>query len=102
MTQERTIEDFLKELEDQDISVSKWCRGHHMSPNTVWALAKGQTLGRSGESRRALKLMGLPLPSARRNHPNKNKAAAKTLGKFGFPADAKPFVASRSQKGAAA
>ncbi|MDD2711386.1 MAG: hypothetical protein PHU77_00560 [Simplicispira sp.] len=71
MSQNRTIEDFLKELEDQNISVAKWCREHSMSTSTIWALASGHTLGRSGEARRALELMGLPLPTARRDHPHK-------------------------------
>ena len=77
MTQERTFEEFLKELEEQDLSVAKWCREKGLSSNTVWAIGRGQVIGRSGEARRAMKLMNLPLPSMRRQHPLKDKAAQK-------------------------
>lgn len=77
MSKDRTFEDFLKELEDQDLSVAKWAREHKLASNTVWAIGRGQVIGRSGEARRAMKLMGLPLPSARREHPHKVRAAAR-------------------------
>ncbi len=77
MSQARTAEDFFKELEDQNISVSQWCRNHQASTNTVWSIARGVLVGRGGEARRVMKLMGLPVPSMRRDHPQKAKAAAK-------------------------
>lgn len=82
MSRERTIEDFLNELEEQDLSVSKWCRENKLSSNTIWAIARGQVIGRSGDARRALKLMNLPLPSARREHPHKERAVRKAAEKL--------------------
>ena len=78
MPQVRTAEDFLKELEDRNLSVAQWCREHRASTNTVWAIAAGRVLGRSGEARRVMKLMGLEVPSFRRDHPNKVRATEKT------------------------
>ena len=77
MPHERTAEDFFKELEDKDLSVSQWCRDNQASTNTVWSIARGTLVGRGGEARRVMKLMGLPVPSMRRDHPQKAKAAAK-------------------------
>lgn len=77
MSRKRTVEDFLKELEDQNMPVAAWCRQHQLTTNTVWSIAGGRVLGRTGEARRAMKLMGLEVPSFRRDHPNKVKAAAK-------------------------
>ena len=98
MTEQRTVQDFLKELEDQNVSVTQWCREHKFGSSTVWAVIRGTVMGRSGEARRVLQAMRLPLPSARRKLPG----TAPQRDRFGQRLDAKPFVASRTQKGAAA
>lgn len=89
MSQQRSAQDFLKDLEDQNITVSQWCRDHKFANNTVWAVISGKVLGRSGEARRAMKLMGLELPTARRDYPAKTER--KALDQNGFSVDAVPF-----------
>jgi hypothetical protein len=82
----RTAGDFLKELEDKNISVAQWCRDHQMATSTVWAVVDGRVLGRSGEARRAMQLMKLPLPSARRNYPRKVRTSRKASTSAGAAA----------------
>jgi len=65
----RSAQDFLNELERKNVTVAQWCRDNKFSTSIVWAVISGAVLGRSGESRRAMQSMGLPLPSARRNRP---------------------------------
>lgn len=62
----RSADDFLKELEEANVTVAQWCRENSLSSGVVWAVIRGAVVGRSGEARRAMKLMKLPLPSARR------------------------------------
>lgn len=65
----RSAQDFLNELERKNVTVAQWCRDNKFSTSIVWAVIGGAVVGRSGESRRAMQSMGLPLPSARRNRP---------------------------------
>jgi gp16 family phage-associated protein len=72
----RTAQDFLNDLESKNVTVAQWCRDNKFSTSIVWAVISGAVVGRSGESRRAMQSMGLPLPSARRNRPAQQEGRA--------------------------
>lgn len=59
MTKTRTPAEFLKHLQQQDMTVAEWCRENRFSQQLAYRVLNGKTLGRWGEARRITKAMGL-------------------------------------------
>ncbi len=58
----RTIEAFLAELADQDLTIRDWARLHQLDINTVYMAVSGRIAGTRGEARRVIRAMGLTPP----------------------------------------
>lgn len=58
----KTVEQFLAELAERDMSIADWCRQHKQPKNTVYALCGKRFNGTRGEARRVARAMGLALP----------------------------------------
>lgn len=61
----RTLSDFLRALSDSDKTLKQWALEKGLDVDTVYQVANGRTKGRWGESRKVMRAMGLPVPTAR-------------------------------------
>ena len=62
----KTVADFLRTLEEQDLSLAEWARRKNLNMQAVYTVCSGRAQGKRGETRRAMKAMGLPLPPMHR------------------------------------
>lgn len=61
-TTSRTLDAFLRDLADQNKSISAWAQEHGFSLNAVYAVTMRRNSGVRGQSREIVRAMGLPLP----------------------------------------
>lgn len=59
----RTLDQFLTELGDQDMSISDWAKQKGFSLSSVYQVTRERTVGHRGEARKIARAMGLPLPT---------------------------------------
>lgn len=68
----KTVEQFLAELADADMTIADWARKHGHPLTTVYALCGKRFNGSRGASRKVARAMGLALPAI---HPQAKEAA---------------------------
>ncbi len=61
----KTIGQFMKELEEQNLTLADWARERQLDLNVVYMVARGRAIGRRGKSRAVLQAMGIALPPMR-------------------------------------
>lgn len=62
------IDAFLRQLEEQDMTVTDWARKNGVPPRSVYALLTGHHTGKWGKARQLAKLMGCTPPAAMQAH----------------------------------
>lgn len=60
----RTLDQFLTELADNDLTIKEWARQKGLSFNAVYMVVHGRSSGIRGEARKVVRAMGLPVPQA--------------------------------------
>lgn len=60
----RTLDQFLTELADKDLTIKAWARQQGLSFNAVYMVIHGRSCGMRGEARKVVRAMGLPIPPA--------------------------------------
>lgn len=73
-TPPKTTDEFLKELQEADLSIAEWARRSGVDKSAVYLLLKGTTNGTRGHARAAARAMGLALPPMRSNADTKAAA----------------------------
>lgn len=61
----KTVEQFLAELADADMTIADWARTHKQPLNTVYAVCGKRINGSRGAARKVARAMGLALPPMR-------------------------------------
>lgn len=64
-TKPKTVPQFLKNLETQNMTTAEWARKHKQPVNTVYMLCLGRLSGARGKAREVAGVMGLTLPPMR-------------------------------------
>ena len=64
---QRTLQDFLSELEEKNMTLADWARSNYFSLSTVYVVVNGRNLGKRGEGRRVYQAMGLATSPMHRN-----------------------------------
>lgn len=67
MAQRKTVADFLRDLEKENITLAEWSRRNKLDMQAVYTVCNGRALGRRGKTRDVMKAMGLPLPAMHTN-----------------------------------
>ena len=68
MVRKKSIEDFLHELEKENITLAEWSRRNKLDMQAVYTVCNGRALGRRGKTREVMAAMGLVLPPMHKNH----------------------------------
>ena len=71
-----TVDDFVADLAAKDMTVADWARAKGFSLPVVYAVVRGNLIGRSGVSRRVVRAMGLQPPAMPFAAARRAKAAA--------------------------
>jgi gp16 family phage-associated protein len=58
----KTVEQFIDELAQADMTIAEWARTHKQPLNTVYALCGKRVVGSRGAARKVARAMGLALP----------------------------------------
>lgn len=74
----RTLDDFLQELGDKDMSIKEWARQEGFNFNAVYMVLHGRSAGMRGEGRKVLRAMGLPVPPVSKTVGTAVRQVAKT------------------------
>lgn len=72
----KSVADFLRTLEKQDITLAEWSRRNGLDMQAVYTVCSGRALGRRGKTRAVMAAMGLPLPPM---HTNGSRSPQATL-----------------------
>lgn len=67
MVRKKSVEDFLSELEKENITLAEWSRRNNLDMQAVYTVCNGRALGRRGNTRQVMAAMGLPLPPMHKN-----------------------------------
>jgi len=60
----RTLDVFLSELADQDLTIKEWASRNGFGANAVYMVVHGRSSGQRGQARKVIRAMGLALPPA--------------------------------------
>ena len=74
-TANTSVADFLRTLEQQNITLAEWSRRNNLDMQAVYAVCNGRALGSRGKTRAVMAAMGLPLPPMHTNGSRSLKAA---------------------------
>ena len=72
----KSVADFLRTLEKQDITLAEWSRRNGLDMQAVYTVCSGRALGRRGKTRAVMAAMGLPLPPMHKNDLRTGQASA--------------------------
>ncbi len=61
--QRKTVDDFQRDLESQNVTVSQWARDKSLNLNVVFMVLQGRCLGYRGAAREVMQAMGINPPS---------------------------------------
>ncbi|OJX35043.1 phage-associated protein, BcepMu gp16 family [Paenacidovorax caeni] len=82
----KSVADFLRTLEKQDITLAEWSRRNGLDMQAVYTVCSGRALGRRGKARAVMAAMGLPLPPMHTNGSRSPQAALATATAAGVAA----------------
>lgn len=76
MARKKTVDQFLLELEKENITLAEWSRRNDLDMQAVYTVCNGRALGRRGKTRAVMEAMGLPLPPMHTNGSRSPKVSA--------------------------